>query len=65
MADQLLIPMALGKGGYFTTVKPTPHTETNIEVIKEFLEVEISIEQVNDTAWGVNIAPAKGIHNET
>ena len=60
LADQLLIPMALGKGGRFTTVKPTLHTETNMDIIKQFLEVEITSEQMNETAWSIEVAPAKG-----
>ena len=58
LADQLLIPMALGKGGEFTSVKPTLHTETNIEVIKEFLDVDIRIKQLNEKAWSIKVAPA-------
>ena len=44
LADQLLIPLALGEGGIFTTVKPSPHTMTNIEVIRRFLDVRIDVE---------------------
>jgi len=36
LADQLLIPMALAKGGSFTTGTPTRHTLTNIAVIERF-----------------------------
>jgi RNA 3'-terminal phosphate cyclase (ATP) len=60
LADQLLIPLALNKGGQFTTVKPTRHTETNIEVIKKFLDVEITTEQLNENAWSIDVTPAKG-----
>lgn len=42
LADQLLIPMALAGGGSYTTGELTMHTRTNIEVIKKFLEVEIT-----------------------
>ena len=44
LADQLLIPLAAGEGGVFTTMKPTLHTTTNIEVIKRFLDVTIEVE---------------------
>jgi RNA 3'-terminal phosphate cyclase (ATP) len=37
LADQLLLPLALGSGGSFRTVPPTPHTRTNAEVIAQFL----------------------------
>lgn len=53
LADQLLIPMALGEGGAFTTVKPTPHTTTNIEVIKKFLDVDIETEKISNREYRI------------
>ena len=41
LADQLLLPLALGAGGSFLTCTPTPHTETNREVIRRFLGATI------------------------
>lgn len=55
LADQLLIPLALAGGGSFTTVRPSLHTTTNIEVIKMFLDVEIKLEPVRDDVWRVEI----------
>lgn len=49
LADQLLMPLALTRGGRFTTLRPTPHTRSNIAVIEQFLPVEITIE---DTRQG-------------
>lgn len=49
IADQLLMPLALARGGRFTTLRPTPHTRSNIAVIEQFLPVEITIE---DTRQG-------------
>ena len=46
LADQLLLPMALGAGGRFRTVPPTPHTQTNAAVIGRFLP-EVGIEMKN------------------
>lgn len=43
LADQLLLPMALGAGGRFLTVEPTPHTLTNIAVIGAFLGPRIAV----------------------
>jgi RNA 3'-terminal phosphate cyclase (ATP) len=37
LADQLVLPMALGAGGRFVTTTPTPHTTTNAAVIERFL----------------------------
>ena len=44
LADQLLLPMALGAGGRFLTASPSRHTETNLAVIGKFLDVEIKLE---------------------
>lgn len=44
LADQLLLPMAIAGGGSFRTQAPTPHTSTNVEVIRRFLDVPISVE---------------------
>lgn len=48
LADQLLVPMALAGGGRFTTLSPTGHTLTNIEIIKQFLDVDISLDQAKE-----------------
>lgn len=39
LADQLLLPMALGAGGAFTTVAPSLHTTTQMELVPRFLPV--------------------------
>lgn len=44
LADQLLVPMALGAGGSFVTGPLSGHTVTNIETIRAFLDVEITQE---------------------
>src|ERR687885_1110607 len=54
-ADQLLIPMALARGGSYTTGTPTLHTTTNIEVIKKFLPVEITAKQLSEEVWKVEV----------
>ncbi|HSN13272.1 MAG TPA: RNA 3'-terminal phosphate cyclase, partial [Anaeromyxobacteraceae bacterium] len=41
LADQLLLPMALGGGGRFRTVKPSSHTHTHVELLRSFLGSEI------------------------
>ena len=45
LADQLLLPMALGGGGVFTTARVSQHTRTNADVIRRFLEVPITIDE--------------------
>ena len=44
LADQLLVPMAVAGGGSFRTLEPTPHTRTNADVIRRFLDTPIAIE---------------------
>lgn len=57
LADQLLIPMALGRGGSFRTLTPTSHTTTNVEVIRRFLDVPIALEQESDDVWQIRVGP--------
>ncbi len=45
LADQLLLPMALGAGGTFSTVKPTQHTRTAATIIQLFLDRPFRIEE--------------------
>ncbi len=44
LADQLLLPLALGRGGAFRTQALSRHATTNIEVIRQFLDVPINVE---------------------
>lgn len=39
LADQLLLPMAMARGGEFRTVAPTRHCTTNAALIEQFLPV--------------------------
>jgi RNA 3'-terminal phosphate cyclase (ATP) len=55
LADQLLLPMALARGGSFTTVPPSRHTTTNIEIIRSFLDVEIRAEQMTNRSWKIEV----------
>ena len=55
LADQLLIPMVLAGGGSYTTTKPTLHTTTNIEVIKQFLDFNIVVKQCNEVCWKITL----------
>ncbi len=55
LADQLLIPLALAGGGSFLTGPLSLHTTTNIEIVKKFLPVEITVEHVADDVFAVEI----------
>jgi RNA 3'-terminal phosphate cyclase (ATP) len=43
LADQLLLPFALAGGGSFTTVKPSQHLLTAIDIIHRFLDIDIQL----------------------
>lgn len=43
LADQLLVPMALMKGGAFTTLPLSRHAQTNIDTISKFLSEKIHV----------------------
>jgi RNA 3'-terminal phosphate cyclase (ATP) len=57
LADQLLLPMALGGGGSFRTLAPSSHTRTHADLLRAFLGVEVSIERVSDGSWRVVVPP--------
>lgn len=46
LADQLLLPMALGAGGSFLTGRLTLHTETNLDILARFLDVTVTCRNV-------------------
>lgn len=58
LADQLLLPLALAGGGRFTTVKPSRHARTNIEVIRRFLPVEIDCDERGEGVWQIEVTGA-------
>jgi RNA 3'-terminal phosphate cyclase (ATP) len=55
LADQLLIPLALSGGGSYRTGPLSLHTTTNIEIVKKFLPVEITVEQAASDSFEVKI----------
>jgi RNA 3'-terminal phosphate cyclase (ATP) len=56
LADQLLLPLALGGSGAFTTVKPSNHCRTQIETIRQFGLGDIDLAQQDDGLWKVSLA---------
>lgn len=58
LADQLLLPMALGDGGSFTTCEITEHLRTHAEIIRLFLEREVEIEALGRGRYRVVVPPA-------
>lgn len=55
LADQLLVPMAIAGGGQFRTGKPSMHLTTNIETIKNFLDVPIAVAETSENDYTVTI----------
>jgi RNA 3'-terminal phosphate cyclase (ATP) len=55
LADQLLLPLALGAGGSFVTGPPSLHTTTNVEVIRKFLDVDITLEEQKGGRYKVEV----------
>jgi RNA 3'-terminal phosphate cyclase (ATP) len=43
LADQLILPFAIAGGGSFKTLPLSRHAQTNVEVVKVFLDVEITV----------------------
>lgn len=55
LADQLLLPMALGDGGAFTTTPLSGHATTNVAVIRHFVDREIACEPVRNGVVRVRV----------
>jgi RNA 3'-terminal phosphate cyclase (ATP) len=53
LADQLLVPLALAGKGKFLTCRPTEHALTNIEVIQQFLDMNITVSRVDEQVWQI------------
>ena len=53
LADQLLIPLALAGGGRYRTLQPDQHTLTNIDVIRQFMDISIEVKQESDAVWEI------------
>ena len=60
LADQLLLPMALGAGGTFRTMRTTPHTKTNVEIIRRFVACDITIERESNDVDRVTVGVRAG-----
>jgi RNA 3'-terminal phosphate cyclase (ATP) len=58
LADQLLIPMALAGAGRFRTGPLSRHTTTNLEVIRQFLDVHIDLVEEPKRIWTIVITSA-------
>jgi RNA 3'-terminal phosphate cyclase (ATP) len=55
LADQLLIPLALAGGGSYLTGPLSLHTTTNIEIIRKFLAVDITVAPSDGEMWKIEV----------
>lgn len=70
LADQLLLPMALGGGGSFHTVKPSGHVLTQIMLLETFLGARVTTQEVGEdlhlidvpTSTRPSFRPSGGAH---
>lgn len=60
LADQLLVPLALGAGGRFVTLAPSRHTHTQIDLLRWFTGVEVAVRDRGDDTWEVTVPPVRG-----
>lgn len=58
LADQVLLLLALGRGGRFLTSRPTRHTHTNAETMQMFLNRDIRMDSRHDGLWEIQIDPS-------
>jgi RNA 3'-terminal phosphate cyclase (ATP) len=56
LADQLLLPMALGSGGVFRTLEPTAHTTTQLELLEAFVGTKTEVRHLGGGIWEVEVA---------
>ncbi len=53
LADQLLLPLGIsasqGFGGSFRTLELTQHSITHIDVLQQFLEIDVAVQSVKDS----------------
>lgn len=55
LADQLLLPLALGSGGSFRTVKPSLHATTQLRLLEVFLGARASATEEAADVWRVDV----------
>jgi len=61
LADQLMVPLSLaavqGERSTYRTMPLSNHSATNLEIVKQFLDVNIETAQHGLEAWDVDIGP--------
>ncbi len=57
LCDQLLLPMVIAGGGSFTTLEPSLHTRTNIDVIESLAACYIESRKLDEDHYSINVTP--------
>jgi RNA 3'-terminal phosphate cyclase (ATP) len=55
LADQLLVPLALARGGTFRTLSPSQHTHSQVALLRAFLKLEVALEEEGEGLWRVTV----------
>lgn len=55
LADQLMVPLAIGAGGCFRSVRPSLHAQTNRDVIHLFTDRRFVFEELSKDLWEIRI----------
>ena len=55
LADQLLLPMALGSGGVFRTLKPSLHCTTQLRLLELFLAAKATAVEERADVWRLEV----------
>ncbi|MFO0683185.1 MAG: RNA 3'-terminal phosphate cyclase [Sandaracinus sp.] len=58
LADQLLLPMAMGRGGVISTTEPSAHLTTQIDTLKLFLGGEVEVDTADEKTYTVTMRGA-------
>jgi len=56
LTDQLILPLALAGGGAFVSTGLSRHSETHLELVRQFLDVSVETEKREDGSVGIRFA---------
>lgn len=60
LADQLVAPLAVLRGGTFCTLAPTPHLLSQVEVVRALLGERVALHDQGEGRWRVEVAGRLG-----
>ncbi|HOW72317.1 MAG TPA: RNA 3'-terminal phosphate cyclase [Phycisphaerae bacterium] len=55
LADQVMLPLAIAGRGAFMTMPLTLHSITHVELIRQFLGIEMQVQNVDSDRWQVGV----------